>query len=265
VALLVQIHCIAESQVGKAIDLFNQYEAQFADISESEKMNSLMSLLNKATAIEHGPTSLQVSAVAAGGNSKSNSSEMSETALVSMAKFGDSDAFVMLSRLHSNRILVTIYNITRNWHDAEDALQDAMLRAFSHLKDFQEKSSFSTWLTRIAINSALMIIRKKRGRSEISFDGTDDSGDNNQRWEVASPAESPESRLARKEREELLRDAIVRLPQVLREVVELRQATECSAREIAQALGITVPAVKSRLTRARLNLRAALSSTGGCL
>ena len=132
-----------------------------------------------------------------------------------------------------------------------------MLRAFSHLKDFQEKSSFSTWLTRIAINSALMILRKKRGRSEISFDGNDDSGDNNQRWEVESPAESPESRLARKEREELLRDAIVRLPQVLREVVELRQ-TEYSTREIAQALGITVPAVKSRLSRARLTLRTAL-------
>jgi RNA polymerase sigma-70 factor, ECF subfamily len=257
------IQYIPESQVGKAIDMFSQYEAQFADISESQKMNSLMSSLNNATAAEHGPTSLQVSVVAAGGNYKSNSSEMSETALVSMAKFGDSDAFVVLSRLHSNRILLTIYNITRNWHDAEDALQDTMLRAFSHLKDFQEKSSFSTWLTRIAINSALMILRKKRGRSEISFEGNDDSGDNNQRWEVESPAESPESRLARKEREELLRDAIVRLPQALRETVELRQATECSTREIAQALGITVPAVKSRLSRARLTLRAALSSTRG--
>jgi len=238
--------------------MFNQYEAQFADISENQKMNSLMSSLNKATAIEHGPTSLQVSVVAAGGNSNSNSSEISEAALVSMAKFGDSDAFVVLSRPHCNRILMTIYNITRNWHDAEDALQDAMLRAFSHLKDFQEKCSFSTWLTRIAINSALMILRKKRGCSEISFDGNDDSGDYHQRWEVESPAESPESRLTRKEREELLRNAIVRLPQVLREVVELRQARGYSTREIAQALGISVPAVKSRLSRARLTLRTAL-------
>src|ERR1700722_11308867 len=82
------IHYIPESQVGKAIDMFNQYEAQFADISENQKMNSLMSSLNKATAIEHGPTSVQVSVVAAGGNSNSNSSEISEAALVSMAKFG---------------------------------------------------------------------------------------------------------------------------------------------------------------------------------
>jgi RNA polymerase sigma-70 factor, ECF subfamily len=181
--------------------MFNQYEAHSADISESRIMNSLTSAVNKAVTIEDGAT------------------EMSEAALVSMAKLGDSDAFVHLSKLHSNKLLRTIYQITRNWHDAEDALQDAMLRAFSHLKDFQEKSSFSTWLTRIAINSALMILRKKRGCYEIPFDGVDDSGDNYERWEVKSPAEDPESRLARKEREDLLRDAILRLPQVFREVV----------------------------------------------
>ena len=220
--------------------MFTQYEAYFAEISERRIMNSSMSALNKATAVEHGPT------------------EMSEAALVSMAKLGDSDAFVVLSRLHSNRILPTIYNITRNWHDAEDALQDAMLRAFSHLKDFQEKSSFSTWLTRIAINSALMMLRKKRVCQEIPFEGIDGSGENYEPREPRSPAEDPETRLARKEREELLNDAILRLPQVLREVVELRQARGYSTREIAQALRITVPAVKSRLSRARVALRAAL-------
>jgi RNA polymerase sigma-70 factor, ECF subfamily len=220
--------------------MLNQYEAHSADISESGIMNSLMSALNNAAAMEDGPT------------------EMSEAALVSMAKLGDSDAFVALSKLHSNRLLRTIYHITKNWHDAEDALQDATLRAFSHLKDFQEKSSFSTWLTRIAINSALMILRKKRGCYEIPFEGIDDSGENYERWEPRSPAENPESRLARTEREELLRDAILRLPQVLREAVELRQARGYSTREIAQALGISVPAVKSRLSRARVTLRTAL-------
>jgi RNA polymerase sigma-70 factor (ECF subfamily) len=91
-----------------------------------------------------------------------------------------------------------------------------------------------------------------------SLDGIDDFGDDHECWEVKSPAENPESRLARKEREELLRDAILRLPQVFREVVELQQARGYSAREIAQALGISVPAVKSRLSRARLTLRTAL-------
>jgi len=220
--------------------MFNQYEAHSADVSEGKLMSSLMSVANKAATIEYSPT------------------EISEAALVSMAKLGDSDAFVELSKLHSNRLLRTIYNITRNWHDAEDAVQDAMLRAFSHLKDFQEKSSFSTWLTRIAINSALMMLRKKRGCYEIPFEGVDDSGDNYECSDVKSPAEDPESRLARKEREELLRDAILQLPQVFREVVELRQARGYTAREIAQALGISVPAVKSRLSRARVTLRTAL-------
>jgi RNA polymerase sigma-70 factor, ECF subfamily len=220
--------------------MFNQYEAHSADISGGRIINSLMSAVSEPTAIEDGP------------------GEMSEAALVSMAKLGDSAAFVELSQLHSTKILRTIYHITRNWHDAEDALQDAMLRAFSHLRDFQEKSSFSTWLTRIAINSALMMLRKKRVCYEIPFEGIDDSGDNYERWEAKSPAEDPESQLARKEREELLKDAILRLPRVLREVVELRQARGYSTREIAQALGISVPAVKSRLSRARLTLRTAL-------
>lgn len=220
--------------------MFNQNEGHFADVSESRIMISSMLPVNKATAIEHGPR------------------QISEAALVSRAKLGDSDAFVVLSNSHANRILRTIYEITRNWHDAEDALQDAMLRAFSHLRDFQEKSSFSTWLTRIAINSALMMLRKKRGCYEIPFDGIDDSGGNYECREVRSPAENPESQLARKESEELLKDAILRLPRVLREVVELRQARGYSTREIAQALDISVPAVKSRLSRAKLTLRTAL-------
>jgi RNA polymerase sigma-70 factor, ECF subfamily len=220
--------------------MFNQHEAYSADISESRLINSPMSAVNKAAVIEYAPA------------------RMSETTLVSMAKLGDSDAFVELSKLHSKRLLQTIYQITRNWHDAEDAVQDATLRAFSHLKNFEEKSSFSTWLTRIAINSALMILRKKRGSYEISFDGSDDSGGNYECWELRCPAENPESRLARREREELLRDAILRLPLQLREVVELQQARGYAIREIAQALGISAAAVKSRLSRARATLRSLL-------
>ncbi len=187
--------------------------------------------------------------------------ETSDAVLVSTAKSGDANAFVELSKRHSNRLLETTYRITRNRQDAEDALQDSLLKAFSHLKDFQERSSFSTWLTRIAINSALMILRKKRVCVEISIDGTDDPDGKYERWEARSLTEDPESRLAREEREELLRDAILRLPPVVREVVELRQARDYSAREIAQALGISIPAVKSRLSRAKSTLRAALLPT----
>jgi len=187
--------------------------------------------------------------------------EISDEALVSTAKSGDANAFVELSKRHSNRVLLTTYRITRNWQDAEDALQDSLLKAFSHLNGFQQKSSFATWLTRIAINSALMILRKKRVCVEVSIDGSDDPDDKYERWEARSLTEDPESLFARSEREELLRNAILRLPPVCREVVELRQAKDYSAREIAQALGISVAAVKSRLSRARLTLRAALLPT----
>jgi RNA polymerase sigma-70 factor (ECF subfamily) len=201
------------------------------------------------------------------GNSnflENNPMEMSEAVLISMAKSGDTDAFVALSKRHSTRILQTICRITKNWQDAEDALQDSLLKAFSHLKEFQGKSSFSTWLTRIAINSALMILRKKRHYYEISIDdinGIEESRNGYEWRQVKSNSEDPERRLARKEREELLRNTILGLSPVLREVVELRQARDFSVQEISQTLGISVPAVKSRLARARVTLRAALLSS----
>jgi RNA polymerase sigma-70 factor, ECF subfamily len=181
--------------------------------------------------------------------------EMSDALLVSKAKSGDPDAFVELSKRHYRRVFYETYRITRNWQDAEDALQDSLLKAFCHLNNFQERSSFSTWLTRIAINSALMILRKKRN-CRFSLDGTDDPGGKCERWETQSLAEDPESSYARREREALLREAILRLPPRCREAVELWRAREYSEKEIAQALGISVNAVKARLLRARLTLRA---------
>jgi RNA polymerase sigma-70 factor, ECF subfamily len=187
--------------------------------------------------------------------------EMSDEMLVSIAKSGDANAFVELSKRHANKVFQAAYRITRNRQDAEDALQDSFLKAFVHVKDFQERSSFPTWLTRIAINSALMILRKKRGCFEIPIDGPDDSTGNYERWEPRALTEDPESRYVRRERERLLREAILRLPQVFRDVVELRQAREYSTQEIAQALGISVPAVKSRLSRAKSALRTSLLQT----
>ena len=189
------------------------------------------------------------------------SAQMSDALLVSTAKSGDGDAFVELSKRHYRKVFHEAFRITRNRQDAEDAFQDSLLRAFSHLNNFQERSSFSTWLTRIAINSALMILRKRRNYFEFSLDGTDDASGNSEKWEIQSLTDDPETSYVRKEREALLKEAIRRLPPRCREVVELWQASEYSAREIAQALGISVPAVKSRLSRARLALRAELLPT----
>ena len=148
--------------------------------------------------------------------------EMSDEMLVSMAKSGDANAFVELSKRHAGKVFQAAYRITRNRQDAEDALQDSLLKAFCHLTGFQGKSSFSTWLTRIAINSALMILRKKRGWSEISLDGADPFSDHHEQREAKSLIEDPEGVYVRREREELLKNAILQLPPVVREAVELR-------------------------------------------
>jgi RNA polymerase sigma-70 factor (ECF subfamily) len=184
--------------------------------------------------------------------------EMSDERLVSKAKSGDTDAFVELSKRHANRVFQAAYRVTRNRQDAEDALQDALLNAFTHMKNFEGRSSFSTWLTRIAINSALMILRKKRICSEIPIDGGDGRVGNLAAWEPLSPLDDPESHYVRGEGHKLLRKAIRQLPPVCREVIQLRQARECSLREIAKSLGITVPAVKSRLARAKRGLRTSM-------
>jgi RNA polymerase sigma-70 factor (ECF subfamily) len=182
--------------------------------------------------------------------------EMSDEMLASRAKSGDMDAFVELSKRHANRVFQTAYRITRNRQDAEDALQEAFLNAFTHLKNFEGRSSFSTWLTRIAINSALMTLRKKRNSHEIPID--DPPVGNFVVREPQSPMGDPESHYVRGERHKLLRKAIHRLPPIYREVIHLQESKEHSLREIAQSLGITVPAVKSRLSRAKNALR-----TGG--
>jgi RNA polymerase sigma-70 factor (ECF subfamily) len=186
------------------------------------------------------------------------STKMSDALLLSTAKSGNGDAFVELSKRHYSMVLYETYRITRNRQDAEDALQDSLMRAFTHLNKFEERANFSTWLTRIAINSALMILRKKRNCFELSLDDTKDPNGKRAPWEMKFLGEDPESSCVRREKEALLREAILRLPPRCRQVVELWQARGYSMREIAQALGISVAAVKSSLSRAKLTLRAEL-------
>jgi RNA polymerase sigma-70 factor (ECF subfamily) len=183
---------------------------------------------------------------------------LSDELLVVRAKAGDTSAFVELRERHSIKVLRTVYRITRNWEDAEDALQESLLKAFKHLNGFENKCSFSSWLTRIAINSALMTLRRRRACREISIDSTDDDGTIFGRLEPQDLSEDPERRYARCEREELLKRAILRLRPGLRDVVELRQAEECSLKELAERLGISLAAAKSRLLRARVALQARL-------
>jgi RNA polymerase sigma-70 factor (ECF subfamily) len=191
---------------------------------------------------------------------KRSLNEMREDLLISAAKSGDPVAFVELSKRHSNKILRRAYRIVKNWQDAEDVLQESLMRAFLHLKDFEERSSFSSWLTRIAINFALMSLRKKRGHIEISMEVFNDNHELLYRREPKDPAESPESHFSRRERERLLEGAIRELPPTIRQVVQMKLIEGRSGEEISQALGISVPAAKSRLARAKTALRVSLAS-----
>jgi RNA polymerase sigma-70 factor (ECF subfamily) len=181
--------------------------------------------------------------------------QMSDEWLVLAAKDGNVDAFAELRDRHSRKILRTTYRIAGNLEDAEDALQDAFLRAFMHLNKFEGRSSFSSWVTRIAINMSLMTMRKKRRIKECSIDAGENDGESYDRWELRDFSEDPERRYARHERAQLLQGAIRRLRPDLRTTVELQQAHEYSTQELAESLGISVAAAKSRLSRARVYMR----------
>jgi RNA polymerase sigma-70 factor (ECF subfamily) len=186
-------------------------------------------------------------------NAKFAVSPATDEDLVAAAKTGDHPAFVELWTRHSKTAFSMAYRITGNQDDAEDVVQDAWLRAYVHLNTFDGRSRFSTWLTRIAINSALGILRRKRTRPETPMEITD--GDTWKNWEIADETKNIEELYARHERVERLRRAISRLQPTLRNVVEIHQSNDRSVREIADLAGISVAATKSRLLRARKILR----------
>jgi RNA polymerase sigma-70 factor (ECF subfamily) len=175
--------------------------------------------------------------------------------LVAAAKSGDRVAFVELWTRHSGRAFKTAYRITGNQSDAEDAVQDAWMSAYLHLSTFDGRARFSTWLTRIAINSSLMILRTRRAHPETSIEISD--GDTCQHWEIADQAKNAEEVYAAHERLECLRRAIRRLKPSLRNVLEMHQSSDSSLKEVAGLAGISVAATKSRLTRAKRMLRKA--------
>ncbi len=183
---------------------------------------------------------------------------MSDEGLIAAAQSGQEWAFVELCARSSKRAFSTIYRVTQNREDAEDALQDSMLRAFQHLRQFDGRSSFATWFTRIGINSALMILRRKRIRPETSMD-VDAEGDSWQHWQIAQHSTDPEKHYLVCERSTQLKRAICRLPDSLRSVIEQGQMKGHSTKQIADRMGISVPATKSRLARARAALRKSLA------
>jgi RNA polymerase sigma-70 factor (ECF subfamily) len=178
-----------------------------------------------------------------------------QKSLVDSAKEGNAGAFDLLCEKHRQQLLCVTIPITRNCEDAEDAVQDSMLRAFIHIKNFDGRSSFTTWLTRIAINSALMILRKKRNSREITVqDKLEFSADEMVR-EIRDHAPNPEHKYAKTQEVQIVRKAVHTLRPSLRKVVEIQQLQERSLRDTAAAMGISVAAAKARLFHARVQLR----------
>jgi RNA polymerase sigma factor (sigma-70 family) len=174
---------------------------------------------------------------------------VSDEALVAGAKMGHGSVFEELHNRHRERMFRVAHRITRHREDAQDAVQECFLSAYVHLKKFDERSRFSTWLTRIAINAALMKVRKNRASRSV---GVEDAAD---AVGLSDSMPNPEEICARTEQKAALRDAIAKLRPTLRNVVELHDLQECSLHETAEALGISVAATKGRLFHARATLR----------
>jgi RNA polymerase sigma-70 factor (ECF subfamily) len=181
-----------------------------------------------------------------------------DVSLVRSAKQGEMAAFEELVARHTDMILRIATHITNSREDAEDAVQEAFLNAYLHLQHFEERSRFSTWLTRIAINEALGKLRRSRRAPQLSID--EEIG------ECGPPADgvsdwisNPEEMYGRTQLRRILQEAVASLPDAYRVVFLMRDVEGLSTADASEALGLTVPSVKARLLRARLKLRKGLS------
>jgi RNA polymerase sigma-70 factor (ECF subfamily) len=181
-----------------------------------------------------------------------------EAQLVAAAKAGDTAAFEELLNRYERKIFRLGMNITQNREDAEDVMQDAFLKSFQNLDRFQGDSRFYTWLVRIAVNEALMKLRKRRP-NQVSLDEPIDGEEDSFFREIEDWGPSPEQRFEQTELNEILNQVIGELEPIFRVVFILRDVEHISTEETARILDISEAAVKSRLLRARLKLRLKLN------
>jgi RNA polymerase sigma-70 factor (ECF subfamily) len=189
----------------------------------------------------------------------SSQANIDESILVALAREGDKIAFGELVRRYEGKIFRLAQHITQNREDAEDVLQETFLKAYEHLDQFQGNSKFYTWVVRIAVNQSLMKLRRRKTDRSVSLDETIDTGEDTIVREIAAWGEDPEERFSREELGEILESAVKGLETPYRSVFVLRDIEELSTEETASALGLSIPAVKSRLLRARLQLREKLT------
>ncbi|HUO59675.1 MAG TPA: RNA polymerase sigma factor [Candidatus Acidoferrales bacterium] len=182
-----------------------------------------------------------------------------ETVLVDAARAGDVSAFEKLVRRYDRNVFRIAQHITQNREDAEDVVQDAFLKAYQNLGQFQGQSKFYTWLVRITVNEALMRLRRRRPERMVSIDEDVKTEEDSMPREIADWSPNPEQLYNQAELKEILGKTIQGLPPSFRTVFVLRDVEGLSTEETADALDLSVPAVKSRLLRARLQLRERLN------
>lgn len=185
--------------------------------------------------------------------------DVDEAERIALARSGDARAFSDLIGKYERKIFRLAQHITQNREDAEDVLQETFLKAYEHLDQFQGNSKFYTWIVRIAVNQALMKLRKRKTDRTVSMDEGIDTGEDIMIREVAAWDENPEQRYSREELGEILNSAVESLAPAYRTVFVLRDVEDLSTEETAEALDLSIPAVKSRLLRARLQLREKLT------
>jgi len=178
-----------------------------------------------------------------------------EYEFLAAAKGGDAAAFENLCKPAANTMFRIALRMMRNNEDAEDVVQESFQQAFIHLKSFKGDSRFSTWLSRIAINAALMKLRKKKRLRDVSLDEFPDTEESSSRMEVEDQGPNPEQLYAQKERQRILSKAMNGLTPAVRKAIELRDLDERSTEETARIMGISVNAVKARLFHGRRKLR----------
>lgn len=175
---------------------------------------------------------------------------MNEEKLISRAAKGDASAFNELLGLHEKKMYAVCIRMCANQEDAQDCLQEAMLRIYRSISGFKGQSSFSTWLYRVTMNTCLDELRKKKNKQTTSLDGLLDTG-----WSPSDDYDTPEHHAIEDERKKAIRGAIAELPEDMRSVIVLRDIEGFSYDEIAVMLGINVGTIKSRISRGREKLR----------
>lgn len=197
-----------------------------------------------------------------GGAQSASSSDLfalqQEAVLVAGAKTGDAAAFELLVQRHERKILALAQRITRNREDAEDVAQQSLQKAFIHLKKFDGDSLFSTWLTRIAINEALMMLRRKRGSREVPIAESSISDETTPILDIPDAGPNPEDSCLQREQVRMLSAAVRELTPGMRKAIELRELGELSTGETALVMGLSVGAVKARVFHGRRKLRETL-------